>query len=81
MSIFYHPDKDNIVVNDLNRLSMGSLAHVDDDKQELVKNINHLAYIRVCLIDSEDGEVLLHRVSQLSLIVEIKEKNVGSKFD
>ena len=32
MSLHYHLSKDNIVVDALSRLSMGSLAHVDKEK-------------------------------------------------
>ncbi|WMV09561.1 hypothetical protein MTR67_002946 [Solanum verrucosum] len=31
MSGFYHPDKANVVADALSRLSMGSVAHIDDE--------------------------------------------------
>lgn len=33
ISLYYHPGKANIVVDALCRLSMESLAHVDEDRQ------------------------------------------------
>jgi len=36
MSVLYHPDKANVVPDALSRLSMGSVAHIDDEKKELV---------------------------------------------
>lgn len=53
---------------------MGNLAHVYDDKRELMKEIYHLANLRVQLTDSKDGGVFVLSVSQSSLIVEIEEK-------
>ncbi|WMV58839.1 hypothetical protein MTR67_052224, partial [Solanum verrucosum] len=35
MSVLYHPGKANVVTNALSRLSMVSVAHVDDDRKEL----------------------------------------------
>ncbi|KAH0658081.1 hypothetical protein KY289_026829 [Solanum tuberosum] len=37
MSILYHPGKANVVVDALSRLSMGSTAHVKEEKRELAK--------------------------------------------
>ncbi|KAF3667824.1 hypothetical protein FXO38_08396 [Capsicum annuum] len=76
MILHYHPDKANVVVDALSRFSMRSLAHVDEDKQELVKDIHRLANLRVRLADSEHGSVFVHLVSQPSFVVEIKEKQV-----
>ena len=36
MSVHYHPGKANVVADSLSRLSMGSVAHVEEEKQELV---------------------------------------------
>ncbi|WMV49802.1 hypothetical protein MTR67_043187, partial [Solanum verrucosum] len=34
MSVLYHPKKANMVADALSRLSMGSVAHIEDDKME-----------------------------------------------
>ncbi|WMV58399.1 hypothetical protein MTR67_051784 [Solanum verrucosum] len=36
MSVLYHPDKLNMVADALRQLSRGSVAHVEEDKKELV---------------------------------------------
>ena len=30
ISVLYHPDKANVVVDDLSRMTMGSVSHVED---------------------------------------------------
>ncbi|WMV13659.1 hypothetical protein MTR67_007044 [Solanum verrucosum] len=37
MSVLYHPGKANVVANAPNRLSMGSVAHIEDERKELAK--------------------------------------------
>lgn len=59
ISLHYHLGKANMVVDALSRLSMGSLSHVDEEKQGLVKYIHHLANLRVCLLDSENGGMIM----------------------
>ncbi|KAH0644897.1 hypothetical protein KY284_032781 [Solanum tuberosum] len=43
MSVHYHPGKANVVADALSRLSMGSVAHVEEEKRELVKDVHKLA--------------------------------------
>ena len=35
MSVHYHLGKANVVADSLSRLSMGSIAHVEDERKEL----------------------------------------------
>ena len=37
MSVLYHPGKDNMVADTFNRMTMGSVSHVEEEKKELVK--------------------------------------------
>ena len=37
MSVHYHPSKANVVVDTFRRLSMGSVAHVEEERKELVR--------------------------------------------
>ena len=37
--ILYHPGKANVVADALSRKSMGSLAHVAEQKKEMVKEL------------------------------------------
>ncbi|KAH0697960.1 hypothetical protein KY289_015442 [Solanum tuberosum] len=48
-----HPGKANVVADALSRLSMGSVAHVEDEKKELVRDVHRLARYqgRLCVLD------------------------------
>ena len=37
MSLRYHPSKANVVADSLSRLSMGRLAHIEEERKELVR--------------------------------------------
>ena len=43
MSVLYHPGKANVVADAISILSMGSVAHVEDEKKELVHEVHRLA--------------------------------------
>ncbi|KAF3619188.1 Cyclin-B2-4 [Capsicum annuum] len=73
MSLQNHPSKANMVADSLSRLSMRSLAHMDKEKWELVKNTHCLANLEVHLLDTENGGVIIQEVAQSSLGAEIKE--------
>lgn len=73
MSLHYLPSKVNIVVDALSRFSIGILSHIDNDKFKLVRDIHHLSSLRVYLLDSEDGCVIVLQVVQASLSLKIKE--------
>ncbi|WMV09521.1 hypothetical protein MTR67_002906 [Solanum verrucosum] len=51
MSVLYHPDKVNVVEDALSRLSISSIAHVEEDKKELVCDIHRLTR----LVKSQQG--------------------------
>ena len=42
MSILYHPSKANVVADALRRLSIGSTAHVKEEKRELDKDVTNI---------------------------------------
>ena len=50
MSVHYHSGKANVVADSLSRLSMGSIAHVEEEKKELVKDVLRLARLGFCLM-------------------------------
>ena len=52
MNVLYHPDKVNIVVDSLNRLSMGSVACVHKEMKEFPKYVHLLARLGVFLADT-----------------------------
>lgn len=49
--MLYNLGKTNIVVDALSRLSIGSVAHVEDDKKEFVHEFYHLDGLGVGLVD------------------------------
>ena len=49
MSVHYHPGKANVVADALTILSIGSLAHVEEERKDLVKDIHRLALLGVTL--------------------------------
>ena len=57
MSMMYHLGKANIVADALIRLSIGSVAHVEDNKKELVCEVHHLDRLGVRLVDLAEGSV------------------------
>jgi len=55
MSILYHSGKDNVIADDMIKLSMGSTSHVKEGKKELAKDVCKLALLGVQLMDSNEG--------------------------
>ena len=43
MNVLYHPGKHNIVEDVLNHLSIGSVAHIQEAKRNLVRDVHRLA--------------------------------------
>ncbi|WMV29711.1 hypothetical protein MTR67_023096, partial [Solanum verrucosum] len=74
MSVIYHPDKANVVVDALSRLSMGSVEHVEDDREKLSRDVHRLAQLGVQLIDSANGSVMVHKGSESSFVTDVKAK-------
>ena len=59
MSIPYHPGKENLVADALSRLSIGSTAHVEEEKRELAKYVHRLAHLGLKLIDFTEGGIVM----------------------
>ena len=53
----YHPGKVKVVADALSRLSMGSVAHVEKERKELVKNVHRLRRLGVRLMSISDSDV------------------------
>ena len=73
MSVHYHLSKANAVADVLRRLSMGSVAHVEELKKELVKDVHRLARLGVCLMSITYNGVTVQNVAESSLVIEVKE--------
>ena len=39
MSFLYHHGKANVVSDALNRMTMGSVSHIDEEKKDLVRDV------------------------------------------
>ncbi|KAH0698841.1 hypothetical protein KY284_013056 [Solanum tuberosum] len=74
MSVHYHPGKVNVVADALSRLSMGSVAHVEEERKELAKDVHRVARLGVRLMSISDGGVTVQNGAKSSLVVEVKEK-------
>ena len=60
MNVHYHLGKDNVVADALRRMSMGSTAHIEDEKKELAKEVHRLSRLGVRLVDSLSRGVSVH---------------------
>ena len=74
MGMLYHLGKANIVADALSRLSIGSVAHVENDKKQLARDMHSLARLGVRLLDSAEGSMLVQSSFESSLVSEVKEK-------
>ncbi|KAH0706017.1 hypothetical protein KY285_010545 [Solanum tuberosum] len=74
MSVHYHLSKANVVADSLSRLSMGSVAHVEEERKELAKDVHRLSRLGVRLMSISDGGVTVQNGSESLLVVEVKEK-------
>ena len=74
ISMHYHPGKANKKADALSRLSMGSVAHVEKEIKELMKDVHRLAHFGVFLMSVSDSNVTIQNGAESSLLVEIKEK-------
>ena len=74
MSIFYHPNKANLVEDDLSRMIMGSVSQLEETNKDVVKDVHRLARFGVRLKDSFNGCFVVHNNSESSLVLEVKSK-------
>ena len=75
MSILYHPVKDNVVLDALSRLCMGSTTHLEEEKKELAKDVHRLKLLEVLLMDSTEGGIVLMNGVESLLVSEVKGKH------
>ncbi|WMV45391.1 hypothetical protein MTR67_038776 [Solanum verrucosum] len=55
-------------------LSVNSVAHIKDEKKELVCDLHIIARLRVHLVDSEDGGIIFQNGSKSSQMMDLKAK-------
>ncbi|WMV24220.1 hypothetical protein MTR67_017605 [Solanum verrucosum] len=59
MNVLYHPGKANVVVDALNRLSIGIVAHVEEEKKEFARDVHRLALFGLCLMDTSNDSMIV----------------------
>ena len=74
MSVHDHFGKANVLANALSRLSIGSVAHVEEERKKLVKDAHSIARLEVRLMSISDSGVQVQNGEKSSLLVVIKEK-------
>ncbi|TMW90959.1 hypothetical protein EJD97_014998 [Solanum chilense] len=74
MSVLYHPDKSNVVVDALSRLSISSVSHINEAKKYQVKDVHRFLRLGVRLEHSPNGGFMVHHNFKTSLEVEVKSK-------
>ena len=72
MSVHYHPGKANVVADTLSTLSMGSVAHIEVESKDLVKDVYMLAHLGVRLMSISHNGVIVQNGAESSLVVEVK---------
>ena len=72
MSIHYHPVKANVVIDALSRLFMGSTTHLEEENKKLDKDMHRLTRLRVQLMDSTEGGIIVRNQAESSLVTEVK---------
>lgn len=53
---------------------MGNLKHVESGKIKMTKELHQLTSLRVQLLDSNDGGVVILNTTESSLIAEVQER-------
>ena len=69
-----HLGKENVIANALSRLSKDSVAHVKEERKEVVKDAHSLARLEVRLMSISDSGVKVQNGVKSSLVMEVKEK-------
>ena len=72
--VLYHTEKANVVENSLNRMTMGSVSHIDEAKKDLVRDLHRLGRLVVRLEDFSDSGFMVHNNSESSLVGEVMSK-------
>lgn len=72
ISVLYHPVKANIGLDAISRLSMCSVTHIEDDKKELVRDVDRCSRLGVQLLDSTKGVVIVCNDSESSFVIDVK---------
>ena len=75
MSVHYNRGKANVIKDALSRLSMYSVAHVDEERKELFKDVHGISRLGICLMSISYNGVTIQNTEESSMVVEIKENH------
>ena len=59
MSVHYHLGKVNLVADALNRLSMGNVAYVEEERKEIGKDVHTLVFLGVRLMNISNSGITI----------------------
>ncbi|WMV32942.1 hypothetical protein MTR67_026327 [Solanum verrucosum] len=74
MSVLYHPSIENVILDVLSQLPMGSVAHVKDSKKDFVRDVHRFTQMGVRLVYSTKGGAVVQNGSKSSLVANVKAK-------
>ena len=79
INVLYHPGTANpgtanVIENALNILPIGSVAHVEDDKKKLSKEVHRLTLLEVFLINISNDGLIVQKGSKCLLVTEVNKK-------
>ena len=73
MMVYYHPSKANVVADDLSRLYMGTVSHVENERKDLVMDVHRLGRLGVHHMSILDSDGSIKNGAESSFVVEVKE--------
>ena len=73
MSVLYHHDKVNVVVDALSHMTMGSVSHIYKHEKDLSREVQRFSR-GAKMKNSPDGGSIVHHNSESSLVVGVKSK-------
>ena len=72
--MYYNLGKANVLFDAIIRLSMGSVAYIEEQRKELVKDVHRLARFGVHLMSIFESCVTNQNEAESSLVVDVKKK-------
>lgn len=61
-----------MVVDDLRKLFIGSVSHVEENKKDIVKCVHRYLCLGVYLMNFNSGDVIVQNGSYLSFVINVK---------
>ena len=59
MNVLYNPGKSDVLSDSLNKLYMGSVAHIEEERKKLAKDVHRLSHLGVLFMNISDGGVIV----------------------